>query len=580
MNDATQNLRILLIDANDKSAVTLTRCLRVCGYAVSRCAQLTTSYDHQDEPAAIVVHIAGSVENPAEVISGIVAVVTPRPTSILAVIENERIAESVLAAGADDFLVWPCGDRAIAARMHLLTRQRALRHELWIANEHRSEHARTLLALLDLSAVLSSCQSLDEVLDSIIATATGLTQARHAAILLPDANTHDLVVTAVAGAAPLLAKGQRLPADHGVMCAAMRSGAVTPLRRGDLGSAAERGGEERPVIGVCIPLRSPSQPDAQLSLGVMYLSWREPENQYGGAIHEMLELIGNLAAVSIEGALTRFWRDEARDSLVLALVELAERRDNDTARHLDRVTAFAVLLAQELCQEARFAFIDDTFIEELRRSAPLHDIGKVAIPDSILLKPGKLTVPEMEIMKTHTLVGAEAIRAVRKRLPNSKFGQMAEDIARHHHERYDGTGYPFGAAGDAIPLAARIVALADVYDALTTERSYKKALTHEEAAQIIVEGAGTHFDPQIVEAFNRRANEIREFARKLSDAQKECATEPASEIPMHWYLHARSGSLIAAPAAGTHRHGRFVASSESAADSPSIPSALLHAAFS
>lgn len=548
---------VILFDRNAEAAPAIADRLRAAGLDVLRTDPTENPCwrDRVDCPIAMI-HMDSLGEAGLSLIVQMRHEAIWRDVSILALSQDESLAIRAMRSGANDFLMLPAADELIATRIQLLLRYQRANFELQAANELRTEHARTLLALLDLSAVLSSCDSLDEVLNSIVATATGLTQARHAAILMPDAHTHELVATAVAGSAPLLEKGQRLPADRGVVAAALRSGAVTPLRRGDLGSVADRPENERPVIGVCIPLRSSSQPDAQVALGVMYLSWREREYVYSKTTCEMLELVGNLAAVAIEGALARFWRDEARDSLVLALVELAERRDNDTARHLDRVTAFSVLLADELRKDPRFAFIDEALIEELRRSAPLHDIGKVAIPDSILLKPGKLTVPEMEIMKTHTLVGAEAIRAVRKRMPNSAFGQMAEDIARHHHERFDGTGYPYGIAGDDIPLAARIVAIADVYDALTTERTYKKALSHEEAMQIIAEGAGTHFDGRLVNAFLRRGEEFREFARKLSDSAVQ--TESASDLPMHWYLHARTGSLIATPTV-TPRSGKFMA---------------------
>lgn len=573
--------QILLISRDTASRAALTENLRACGYTVhadeSRHANELT---HPMEVEAIVVELDSLGSDAQILIASMRDIPTYHSTPILAAATNDESAAEAIQYGADDFVLLPASETTLRARLQLLVRYQKASCELRFANECRTEHARMLVSLLDLSAVLSCCDSLEEVLDSIIATATGITQARHAAILLPDANSNELVATAVAGAAPLLEKGQRIPADRGVIASAMRSGTVIELRRGDLSGTVTRPDDGRPVMGVCIPLRSSSQPDAQVALGVMYLSWREREYEHAHATQEMLELVGNLAAVAIEGALARFWRDEARDSLVLALVELAERRDNDTARHLDRVTAFSVLLADELRKEPRFAFVDDAFVEELRRSAPLHDIGKVAIPDSILLKPGKLTVPEMEIMKTHTLVGAEAIRAVRKRLPNSNFGQMAEDIARHHHERFDGTGYPHGLTGDAIPLAARVVSIADVYDALTTQRAYKKALSHDEAMQIITEGAGTHFDPKIVDALRRRGDEIREFARKLSDAfdTETAMTESASEIPMHWYLHAKSGSLIAAPAHGQHA-GRVSPHHDLRRTEVNVPAALRLAAL-
>lgn len=568
---------VIFFDCGAESAPTFVEALRTCGFEVLRIdpAEEACWRDRVDCSVALV-RLDSLRERATSFITKLRTEAIWRDVFILAITQEEPLAIRALQAGADDFLLLPVANELLAARIQLLMRHRHAMMELRTANDLRIEQARTLVALLDLSAVLSSCDSLDEVLNSIITTVTGLIQARHAAILMPDAHSHELIATAVAGSAPLLEKGQRLPADRGVIATALRNGTITPLRRGEPGGIAEDSDDERPIIGVCIPLRSSSQPDAQVALGVMYLSWRKHEYVYNKFTDEMLELIGNLAAVAIEGALARFWRDEARDSLVLALVELAERRDNDTARHLDRVTAFSVLLADELRKEPRFAFIDDLFIEELRRSAPLHDIGKVAIPDSILLKPGKLTVPEMEIMKTHTLVGAEAIRTVRKRLPNSAFGQMAEDIARHHHERFDGTGYPYGLAGDAIPLAARIVAIADVYDALTTERPYKKSLSHEEAMQIIAEGAGTHFDERLVNALLRRGEEFREFARKLSDSATIAEMGTTADLPMHWYLHAKTGSFIATPTV-TPKAGKFMPAPIHAPEAPSRAINIEHA---
>lgn len=193
---------------------------------------------------------------------------------------------------------------------------------------------------------------------------------------------------------------------------------------------------------------------------------------------------------------------ESHGLTIYALARLAESRDTDTGAHLERVRAYCRTLGLRLMQNPDFAeLIDQEFIRLLYETSPLHDIGKVAIPDSILLKPGKLTEAEFEVMKTHTLHGADTLSAAMSQFPHVGFLKMAHDITLSHHERYDGTGYPNGISDDAIPLAARIVALADVYDALTSKRVYKDAYPHEQASSIIVEGSGTHFDPAIVDAF-------------------------------------------------------------------------------
>jgi putative two-component system response regulator len=145
--------------------------------------------------------------------------------------------------------------------------------------------------------------------------------------------------------------------------------------------------------------------------------------------------------------------------------------------------------------------VTDEFVGLIYQTSPLHDIGKVAIPDRILLKPGKLTEEEFEIMKTHTLHGAATLEAAMAEYPETPFLEMARDIALSHHEKYDGRGYPRGLAGDAIPLSARIMALADVYDALTSRRVYKEAFSHEKTRSMILQESGRHFDPAMIEAF-------------------------------------------------------------------------------
>jgi putative two-component system response regulator len=207
---------------------------------------------------------------------------------------------------------------------------------------------------------------------------------------------------------------------------------------------------------------------------------------------------------------------ETRDALIFALAKLAESRDPDTGQHLERVSLYCELLAEDL-HERRVDGVDTEFVALVTSTSALHDIGKVGIPDGVLLKPGRLTPDEIAVMRDHTAIGASTLDAALERSPNARFLHVAREIARSHHERWDGEGYPDRLKGDAIPLAARIMSVADVYDALTSRRVYKPALTHEAAAAALREGAGTQFDPLVVESFDRVARKFDEIRARYAD---------------------------------------------------------------
>jgi putative two-component system response regulator len=201
------------------------------------------------------------------------------------------------------------------------------------------------------------------------------------------------------------------------------------------------------------------------------------------------------------------WRESevACQAVGAAMLNLASFRDTETGDHLFRVRSYAQALGDELSRFGPYRKnVNAEFLQNLYLSTPLHDIGKVAIDDAILRKPGPLTKDEFERMKRHTVVGAELLKAAAHKLPQAMYLEMAADVARHHHERFDGSGYPDGLLGTHIPLAARILAVADAFDALTSKRVYKDAVSVAEAARIVVEEAGQHFDPVIVAAFQRR----------------------------------------------------------------------------
>jgi putative two-component system response regulator len=227
----------------------------------------------------------------------------------------------------------------------------------------------------------------------------------------------------------------------------------------------------------------------------------------------------------LEAEVTRRGRELAaiQDVTILAMASLAETRDNDTGNHIRRTQHYLKLLAEHLKDHPRFRlFLDDRTIDMLFKSAPLHDIGKVGIPDRILLKPGRFEPHEFEIMKTHCALGRDAIQHAEEQLGlEVEFLKYAKEIAYGHQEKWDGSGYPQGVAGDNIPISARLMAVADVYDALISRRVYKEGMPHEKAVGIIAEGRGSHFDPDIVDAFLTLTEQFRDVARRYADSDED-----------------------------------------------------------
>lgn len=206
----------------------------------------------------------------------------------------------------------------------------------------------------------------------------------------------------------------------------------------------------------------------------------------------------------------------ARMATILALAKLAEYRDDDTGIHLERIREYTKIIAKEMAKKPGYiGYITKEYIDDIYHSSILHDIGKVGIPDAILLKPGRLTPDEFELIKTHSTLGGDVLTAIESGIEGQTFLTLAKEIAYYHHERWDGTGYPKGLSGENIPLSARIVALSDVYDALTSERIYKKIIPHEKAKEIIINEKGKHFDPDVVDSFLACEDDFKMICEKL-----------------------------------------------------------------
>jgi len=209
---------------------------------------------------------------------------------------------------------------------------------------------------------------------------------------------------------------------------------------------------------------------------------------------------------------------ESCDVTIFTLAKLAESRSAETGAHLERIREYCRVLAERLSHHPKFhEEIDADYINLIYRTSPLHDIGKVGVPDSVLLKSGPLTDDEFQTMKLHVRLGAETLEAAAGVQPDAEFLRMAREIVQTHHERYDGSGYPQGLVGDEIPLCGRIVALADVYDALTARRVYQNTLVHDLARAIILESRGVHFDPDVVDAFLEAETEFMNIQQCFAD---------------------------------------------------------------
>lgn len=270
---------------------------------------------------------------------------------------------------------------------------------------------------------------------------------------------------------------------------------------------------------ITLPLKMAGEP-----MGVIFFSSRN-KNVYTEKHLNFLNTLANSIAICLN---QNILVSEILYSSILALAKLAEARDEDTGEHMDRMSVYSGVIAQLLYDKGIYTDeITLEYIEKIERYSPLHDIGKVGVPDGILLKPGKLTAEEFEDMKKHTTFGADVLKSAEKnmQMKGKQLFTMGIEIAEGHHEKWDGSGYPFGKKGKDIPLCARIVAVADVFDALTSKRPYKEAFPFDMAMNIIEEGRGKHFDPVIADVFLENRDVIKELYHKLKANQKSELTK-------------------------------------------------------
>jgi putative two-component system response regulator len=266
-------------------------------------------------------------------------------------------------------------------------------------------------------------------------------------------------------------------------------------------------------LGAVDYITKPFQPEEVIARVNTHLTLRCLQQQLSIANAELTELNENLEK-KVEERSQELLR--SRDSIIFAMAKMTEARDDDTGKHLERICKYTEVLAKELAKTD--PSITDRWIKVVVKTAALHDIGKVGIPDGILLKKGRLNAQEREIMETHPAIGGDTLLELREEMGGGgPFLSRAIEITLGHHEKWDGSGYPFGIKGEGIALSARLVAVADVYDALVSERVYKAGMSHKDASRLIQEGAGKHFDPRVVEAFLAQQDAFRQIAATMRD---------------------------------------------------------------
>lgn len=366
---------------------------------------------------------------------------------------------------------------------------------------------------------LAMARGIAEVMSVVRRNARGLTGADGISFVLRESGR---CYYADEDAITPLWKGQRFPMETCISGWAMQRGEVVVIEDiyadDRIPHAAYRPTFVRSLV--MVPVR---HEDPVAAIGAYWAHCHRPAPE----VIRTLRRIANSAAVamtnialvnSLSVALEE--AERAKDAIILAMASLAETRDNETANHVRRTQHYLLALARAACERGLYADqLDDGIIDLLFKSAPLHDIGKVGIPDRILLKPGRLDEAERAVMQTHAELGRQAIVNAERHLgTSSSFLQVAKDIAFTHHERWDGDDYPRGLAGKAIPLTGRLMAIADVYDALVTERVYKAAMSHEEAVAVILGERGRQFDPELIDVFREIAPVFETIFGQFADA--------------------------------------------------------------
>ena len=455
----------------------------------------------------------------------------PRTAEIPIIMLTARSrSEDVVAgldAGAQEYLFKPFDVAELLARVRTV-------HRLAIAHKHLDRlntqleaevdaKTKRLQLLYDFMRDLNRAASRDQVLDLLVRCVEAITEARRISLFLKHPSGESLVCERATGMDPAVVGHLRITKDEGFTGQTFRLGRTYAVKA--YGASARQENSYTTDSFVCAPFVSTSLETSEGVIGVLNVTEKRDNAPFSEEEIECIRSVADAGAIALDNTTRRDRLQQSVRVLLETVGRLAEYRDEETTLHLKRVSRLARVLADELQREGPYAALaTHNFIDLLVQAAPMHDIGKVGIPDDILTKPGRLTDEEYQIMKTHTDIGRRVLSQAVDPAHPVPLLQMCIDIAHSHHERYDGTGYPRRLRGEQIPLSARIIALVDAYDAVTSARRYKAARSHEEAVAVIRDEACKHFDPVLVEAFLRCHERFDEIRTQYVDHE---ACEPA-----------------------------------------------------
>lgn len=373
-----------------------------------------------------------------------------------------------------------------------------------------------LKLLLEFGKKISSERSLDSLLILLAKEAKTILEADRCTIFILD-KTKKILWSKVAHGTPNIIT---IPQDKGIAGECVKKRKIVNVKD------AYKDSRFNPEVDKATGYKTRSILTAPLTnlhgevLGVFQVLNKKRAKSFEKEDEEILTMLAGQAGVAIENAHLYEQVRKATEDTIFRLAAAAEYKDRDTASHLIRMSKYSALIAKSLGYSKEYC-------ENLELASPMHDIGKLGVPDAVLVKPGKLNESEWLEMKKHPLYGAEILKD-----SESELIQMSQRIALCHHEKFDGSGYPAGLKGEEIPMEARIVALADVFDALTSKRVYKEKFSIEETLRIIREGAGKHFDPKVIDAFEKILPEIIEVMHKYQDAPEEIQKQLPKDSPI------------------------------------------------
>lgn len=518
---------VLLVDDDAKLRFVLSAYLRNAGFEVFEAENGHEAIDlaRQAKPDVIIMDVAMPTMDGIEATRQIKATPDLGAIPIIILTASAKTADLLVAfeAGAQEYVRKPFELTEMLARLRTVHRLVLARRELDTLNR-RLEYevqvkSRRLQVLYDYMRDLNRADSQDQILDLVVRAVGDVCGARRISIMLMDGKGEHLVCRRAVGIDPSVASAIRIAPNEGISGQVFRTGRT--LAASTVGPGTSDRGYDAEAF-VSTPLETPAG-----VLGVVNATDKPDGEALLREEVECIRSIADAAAIALDNVRRRDQLSQSVRVLLKTVGHLAEYRDEETTLHLERVARMTGILARQLARSGPYVKeIHEEAISMLVQAAPLHDIGKVGIPDEILTKPGRLTDEEFRIMKSHTDIGRRVLSMPLDEAHPVPLLKMCIDIAYCHHERYDGRGYPRRIVGEAIPLSARIVALVDAYDAITSRRRYKAERSHEEAVEIIRAERGAHFDPHIVDAFLACHAEFDGVRARYADAV-ELAGSPA-----------------------------------------------------